>query len=1120
MKLFLCCKVNMILRPSGKRSFVRYLWFLLTISCLLFILVIYKTERSGQFSFTRSKYMDLKINWQKRVPAAMEAVTKELLWREPPSNLSQCPTAKKASTNITTWEQFPKFNLHPAWIKSREFWDSTFEERYKKRRDNWKNLPLKVILMPHSHVDPGWLKTFDRYYEDSVKHILNNMIDKLDAYKDLTFIWTEISFFSKWWKDLHPRKRKLVKKFVREARLEFTSGSWVMTDEATTHFYSMLDQIIEGHQWLKSNIGVTPKSSWSIDTFGHGPVAPYLMRSSGLNNTVTQRMHYTWKQWLAAKQADDFIWRQTWDSHGDSDILCHNFPFDIYSIKHSCGPHPNICVNYDFRKIRGEFTEYGMKAEPVDKMNIKEKAEILLEEYGRSASLFQHNVVLVPIGDDFRYDKAEEWDQQYINYKQLADYINKNRDVYNTDISFGTLSDYFSSVRSRQKSFTTIQGDFFVYSDIFTDGIPAYWSGYFTTRPYWKAMTREVEANLRAVEILYSFASQRARQTGSHFWSRILDKEYTSLSSARQNLGLFQHHDAITGTSKENVMLDYGQKLLTSLKITDNVLNIAASSLLSREGQFIDLTSDIERQSFGDSPVRIRVNEQGRKARVLLYNSDPHFREEVIKVKTSSPYVLVKDPTGTVITHQINPVWTLVNDNAHSEHGELFYSKNNFEVVFIANLDPLSLALYEVIGQAESSNTAIATVYKNGKLDNRNVPFDQQKVKEGDIQLENNKMKVRFDGRSGLMRSITLKSTGRTTECQLVFGAYQSTQFRSGSYLFKPDVSTDKPYIDILNDQKKEIIIVTGPVQSEVTVLYGSLLIISFVVYHKPGSILESGVHIEHFLDISGKYRETEVFMRFLTDIQNYKQKSDNPVFFADINGFQIIERKKHAQAGIEGNYYPITSAAYIEDSSRRFTVLVSRAHGSTGFYKGGVEVMLDRRMMYDDGRGMGEGVVDNKNTLSKFWIVLEDKVQTKDEIPKLSLLSHRLSNALLYPTKLFLVEDGEVAHKRLNLITKPLPCDVNMVNLKTLADEYEVPSQEALLVLHKIGYSCNIESVIDKCAVNNNETFYSSTEFNGIYVSEILKTSLSGLHDNELIKSFDKVQVPPMELRAYKLRY
>jgi hypothetical protein len=76
---------------------------------------------------------------------------------------------------------------------------------------------------------------------------------------------------------------------------------------------------------------------------------------SGISGTIIQRIHYAWKQWLAERQMGDFLWRQNWDGDGHTDLLTHNQPFDIYSIKHSCGPHPQVCLNFDFRKIPGTY---------------------------------------------------------------------------------------------------------------------------------------------------------------------------------------------------------------------------------------------------------------------------------------------------------------------------------------------------------------------------------------------------------------------------------------------------------------------------------------------------------------------------------------------------------------------------------------------------------------------------------------------------------------------------------------------------------------------------------------------------------------------------------------------
>ena len=118
-----------------------------------------------------------------------------------------------------------------------------------------------------------------------------------------------------------------------------------------------------------------------------------------------------------------------------------------------------------------------------------------------------------------------------------------------------------------------------------------------------------MEAHVRGAEILFSLARATGSRNKTTFsqW----DTSFTGLNYAREYLSLFQvcqyevrfgyryrgffltslatqpllsslqHHDGITGTSKDKVTSDYGTKLVTSLMKTKEVMVASAQYLIA-----------------------------------------------------------------------------------------------------------------------------------------------------------------------------------------------------------------------------------------------------------------------------------------------------------------------------------------------------------------------------------------------------------------------------------------------------------------------------------------------------------------------------------------------------------
>lgn len=165
--------------------------------------------------------------------------------------------------------------------------------------------------------------------------------------------------------------------------------------------------------------------------------------------------------------------------------------------------------------------------------------------------------------------------------------------------------------------------------------------------------------------------------------------------------------------------------------------------------------------------------------------------------------------------------------------------------------------------------------------------------------------------------------------------------------------------------------------------------------------------------------------MRFSTNIES------DDTFFTDLNGFQVCQqdgegwscpqgrcpaaeppdpiprqiqpRRYQQKLPLQANFYPMPAMAYIQDTQSRLTLHTAQALGVSslgsgeaglwgcrghagqpagaepghGLFAGQLEVILDRRLMQDDNRGLGQGLKDNKRTCNRFRLLLERRSST-----------------------------------------------------------------------------------------------------------------------------------------------
>lgn len=899
-------------------------------------------------------------------------------------------------------------------------------------------------------------------------------------------------------------------------------GSW-----STYSSYFLF--FISGHEWLIHHLNFSPEVAWLTNTVTHSPTVTYLLSTLGIFHLVLTNIHYSWERYLAEYQYSDFIWLQNWDSdilkdtrlnealniigsdrHPKHSVLTHFLQFNSAGFK-ACGPNKAICgSDFNFAK--------SFKNIDINTYNVKEKSESLLEQYSKTGTITPHNIVLAPLGAPYAYETQSEFDFQYNNYQTIADFVNLNQGIYKASIEFGTPKDYFKTILSKHKKYSTLKGDFLNFADLYS-GSPAYWTGFFTSRPFFKMLLRRLESAMRTTEILLSFAfSLNAFREFNE--TQILK----TLTDGRKTLARLLDRNVASGTLPANVLRSAHILILKTIRDCWQIQEIATSLLTSKPG-------------FNDSYLKKYVYREGEfittfktvfpEDQIYIFNSLSHERTEIIELVSRHPNVRIVDYNKKEVTVQINPIWKY-------SQNVLVLSRRYFKITFAVTVLPMTLELYSIKTTYDASQNA-ATIYCSSCKINEapdvdlSFPFTIQPIQTGDIQIESYKHRLVFDELTGFLKTVVEKETNIAKTVVIDFGAFRDADVNSGMFLFNTNVT--KPIIDILKpfyigSKTKSSMIVSGRITTEISNVFGRFLEHTITIYNLVHGPLANAIRLENRVDydVSPKNRDIELFMSIQTDIAN----GASPEIYLDNNGFQHTARILNLSRRIESNLYPMTSMAYIQDKRSRFTLITDHAQGVTALQEGQLVVLLDRRVLFDDGRGANEGLADSSATCHNQFILLENFRDYEDKHTKFDLVlpsvsAVYLANALNYLPDIFLVDQNNTGfchYGFLPLIKTPFPCDVSIINFRlvlTGSDRQHLSPNTALLILHRRSFSCSVDSSTQlQC---NGETIFSLHKILR-NVRAVYQTNLAGTNKGVLLFSIAPVNFPPMEITTLRVYF
>ncbi|KAJ6252865.1 alpha-mannosidase [Anaeramoeba flamelloides] len=971
---------------------------------------------------------------------------------------------------------------------------------------------LDVYIVPHTHDDPAWDWTFDQYYNDKVKDILDYTIANLNTHPDHKFMYVEISFFAHWWEQQNSTTKETVIRLLDNKQFELVNGGWVMHDEANPTYGGMIDQMTFGHSWIANNIGpqYIPKVAFHIDPFGHSDTDARIFSEMCMEYFVLDRIPFSDKSaWMDTGKME-FDWYGSHSLQKDQNsIFAYVCPPFLYGT-----PSPfNFEGDPDFNQ-------------PITDLNVEEKSWQLVSIFRERAKGFLHPHLMFLFGGDFHFTRP--W-VEFENMDKLINYINSNPDKYNVSVQYGTPYEYFTIVKNWRKNNQKIEfpqrgpQDFFTYFFAYIPTKMGYWSGYYTSWPLLKGAIAKAQRNLRAFEMANMLFHEKPQTYN------------TDLNVLRDAVGITMHHDAITGTSKPYVNeFQYLGGLKTGILSAQPIFFDSIAEIIQGKNNRPVLTND--------PSVIIQLLQQNNVAPLIVYNptswsiNDPIVQIPLPNYKLSTNFKIIS--SDYIDVRSIN--WDPNNEILSFRGGIINIPALGFTTFFIS-IDETQKNIHQINNknnhqqeqeqeQIEEQQEEIQQPQEQQQQQKETQQKKQKEVKERIKNKDNSKIKklksfpienlywrLEFDDFSNTLVSITNLKTKKTSNVKNTIYYYESGL--SGAYIFAN--LFDSPFVLI----NPEITVNENDVYSEVIQKYQDNLYQTFRLYHTQNEFIGGMIEIELHCgpNLPGN---KEYITRFETDIENKK------ILYTKNNGLETGKREYldlDTQA-IPANYHPFPSAAWINGTNtntkneEEILLIAERAHGAGSINEGQIEVMVARRTLQDDGFGLGMPLVDTTEFKTKLWLSIDTHYSNKNKRQAaatiLPLFSDNLHMSSSYPviskssewsTK-FLTEKSELC------ITLP-----GYIHILTISKTFDQQSKGILRIQHLSEFDEG-----SPYTVNLNKLFSCSNTFNPSNFQEMslsLSNTIDTCHSsNKNIKpnpkAVSEITIKPMEIRTFIFDY
>ncbi|MEO2258672.1 glycoside hydrolase family 38 C-terminal domain-containing protein [Paenibacillus amylolyticus] len=181
---------------------------------------------------------------------------------------------------------------------------------------------LNISAVGHAHIDLAWLWPIRETIRKGAR-TFSTVLRMMERYPDYVFGASQPQLYD-WMKQHYPKLYDQIKERVQEGRWEPQGAMWVESDTNVPGGESLVRQILYGKRYFQQEFGMEMKSLWMPDVFGYSASLPQLLKKSGVDYMMTQKL--SWSEYNRHPH-HSFLW----EGIDGSSVLTHMPPEDTYN---------------------------------------------------------------------------------------------------------------------------------------------------------------------------------------------------------------------------------------------------------------------------------------------------------------------------------------------------------------------------------------------------------------------------------------------------------------------------------------------------------------------------------------------------------------------------------------------------------------------------------------------------------------------------------------------------------------------------------------------------------------------------------------------------------------------